>query len=213
MWRRHLKIRHTSVFRSDTMMKQYAQQVKVILLDRDGVINRRIPGGYVTRAEEFVFLPGVLGALKRLADEGVKVIVVSNQAGVGRGLVEKAALAGITDRFVRRVEENGGKIHGVYYCLHRPDDGCECRKPSPGLLLRAQREHGFDFREALMIGDAESDIAAAHRVGCASILVGNGDRGVARSWRHPPDRIFRDLTEAAGFILGGRPERCESRTA
>ena len=183
------------------MMKRDVQQVKFILLDRDGVINRRIPGGYVTRAEEFVFLPGVLGALKRLTDMGVKVIVVSNQAGVGKGLIEKAALAGITDWFVRRVEENGGNICGVYYCPHRLDEGCQCRKPSPGLLLRAQREHGFDFKETLMIGDAESDIAAAHRVGCASVLVGNGDQRIARTWRYIPDRTFRDLAEAAVFIL------------
>src|SRR5487761_1760049 len=108
MWRGHPNIHQTSLLRPESMMKRDVQQVKFILLDRDGVINRRIPGGYVTRAEEFVFLPGVLGALKRLTDMGVKVIVVSNQAGVGKGLIEKAALAGITDWFVRRVEENGG---------------------------------------------------------------------------------------------------------
>ncbi|MGH9432953.1 MAG: D-glycero-alpha-D-manno-heptose-1,7-bisphosphate 7-phosphatase [Terriglobia bacterium] len=195
------------------MMRQFARPPKIILLDRDGVINRRIPGGYVTMRDEFVFLPGVLGALKRLADEGLKVIVVSNQAGVGKGLLEKAALAEITEQLVRPVEENGGKIHGVYYCPHRPDDGCECRKPGPGLLLQAQREHGFDFRETLMIGDAESDVAAAHRAGCACILVGSDDHEAPRSWRHQPDWIFRDLPDAVRFILGERLERGEAKSA
>lgn len=194
-------------------MIRSVEPIKTILLDRDGVINRRIPGGYVTIWDEFVFLPGALGAIRKLTDGGLKVIVVSNQAAVGKGLIEKTRLAEITDQFVRQVEQNGGKIHGIYYCLHRSDDGCECRKPAPGLLLQAQREHSFEFREALMIGDSESDVAAARRVGCASILVGNDHQGLPRSWDHPPDWIFRDLAEAAGFILGEFPEACKSKSA
>jgi D-glycero-D-manno-heptose 1,7-bisphosphate phosphatase len=187
---------------SGEAMRQFARPPKVILLDRDGVINRRIPGGYVTVWEQFVFLPGVLHALKRLAEEDLKVIVVSNQAGVGKGLLGEAALADITRQFVRPVEESGGKIHAVYYCPHRPDDGCQCRKPGPGLLLQAQRDHGFEFRDAVMVGDAESDVVAAHRVGCTSILIGDEDPSASRTRRHAPDWIFRDLREAVAFILG-----------
>ena len=118
---------------------------RFVLLDRDGVINRRVRGGYVASWTEFVFLPGVLDALRLLSENKFHSLVVSNQACVGKGLISMAELEDITRHFIKEVTESGGCIHGVYYCPHREEDKCGCRKPKPGLLLKARRRHGFDF--------------------------------------------------------------------
>ncbi|MGA8223902.1 MAG: HAD-IIIA family hydrolase, partial [Candidatus Acidiferrales bacterium] len=132
-----------------------------VLLDRDGVINRKLSNGYVTSWREFEFLPGVLEALHLLKENGYKSLVVSNQAAVGRKLMTAAQLSDITVRFLQQVRKNGGQIHGVYYCQHKAEDDCKCRKPRPGLLLKAQTEHRFAFADTFLIGDSESDRLAA----------------------------------------------------
>ena len=103
-----------------------------VLLDRDGVINRRIIGGYVTCWEEFIFLPRALEGLRLLTEKNYQVAVVSNQAGVGKGLMTAADLQEITHKFIQDVEAHGGRICSVYYCTHRVEDNCSCRKPKPG---------------------------------------------------------------------------------
>jgi len=175
---------------------------KHILLDRDGVINRRILNGYVTSWDQFEFLPRVLDALRLLTESGYRVIVVSNQACVSKGLMSSETLADITARFVEEVERRGGHIDGVYYCPHQHHDGCECRKPKPGLLLQAQREHQFVFADTYLVGDSERDLTAAHRAGCRAILVGGGEVNVdAKEWPSGPEAILPDLYAAARFIL------------
>jgi len=175
-----------------------------ILLDRDGVINRRIPDGYVTSWEQFEFLPRTLDALKLLAESGYKAIVVSNQACVGKGFITSDELAQLTRRFVDAVLKNGGRICDVYYCPHRAEDRCECRKPKPGLLRRAQREHGFVFAQTFLIGDSERDLMAAHEVGCPAVLVADGMSSYfdAPSAPHRPLATVPDLYQAVQFILG-----------
>jgi len=175
-----------------------------ILLDRDGVINRRVPDGYVTSWEEFEFLPQALDALRLLAESGYEAIVVSNQACVSKGLISAGELAELTGRFLDAVARSGGRISDVYYCPHRSEDGCECRKPNPGLLRRAQRKHGFVFSQTFLVGDSERDLMAAHEVGCPAVLVRGGASGDfdAHSLPHRPRSIVPDLFEAVKFILG-----------
>jgi D-glycero-D-manno-heptose 1,7-bisphosphate phosphatase len=174
---------------------------RFILLDRDGVINRRIPGGYVTSWADFRFLDGSLEALRLLAENNYAAIVVSNQACVGKGLLTSSELEVITRRFVEEVEKNGGRIHGVYYCTHREEDRCECRKPQPGLLLTAQREHKFSFADTFLIGDSERDLLAAFAVGCPALLISDEVQAKFEKLPHPPQGIFSDLYAAAQFIL------------
>ena len=174
---------------------------RFVLLDRDGVINRRIISGYVTAREEFVFLPGALEALRLLNEKNYQVIVVSNQAGVGKGLMTAADLDEITRRFVAEVEAHGGRILGVYCCTHRAEDGCECRKPKPGLLRRAQAEHHFDFGRTYFVGDAESDLLAAHAVGCPAIMVSDTRLAAWEKLPHAPRVTVPNLLAAAEFLV------------
>jgi histidinol-phosphate phosphatase family protein len=174
---------------------------RFVLLDRDGVINQRIPGGYVTSWAQFKFLPGVLEALRALANANISVLIVSNQACVGKGLLTSEKLYEITQRLLMEVESNGGKIHGVYYCPHRPDDACNCRKPKPGLLTKAQSEHGFHFEETPLIGDSETDLIAAKSVGCPGILVTDGAIALSAGLSVSPIAVVKNLSEAVELIV------------
>ena len=180
-----------------------------VLIDRDGVINQRIVGGYVTSWEKFVFLPGALDALRLLTEKNYHVIVVSNQAGVGKGLMTAADLQEITRSFLEAVDAQGGRIRSVYYCTHRVEDDCQCRKPKPGLLLKAQAEHHFSFQETFLIGDSESDLLAAHAVGCPTIMISNAAPANLEKLPHAPQAIVPGLLAAAAFLVHlqeiGRP--------
>lgn len=177
---------------------------RFVLLDRDGVINRRIISGYVTSWERFVFLAGALEGLRLLNEKNYQVIIVSNQAGVGKGLMTAADLDEITRRFVCEVEAEGGRILSVYYCTHRAEDVCECRKPKPGLLRRAQAEHRFDFERTFLVGDTESDLLAAHAVGCPAIMVSYRPVAGLEKLLHPPRVIVPNLLAAAEFLINER---------
>lgn len=141
-----------------------------LLFDRDGVINERIFGAYVTKWSEFKFINGIAEVLASLSALGLPMIIVSNQAGVGKGLVSENSLKEITHHFVADLAARGARIDAVYYCPHRPDDRCVCRKPAPGLLTRAAADWSLDLRSSVLIGDSESDLAAAKAVQCPSIL-------------------------------------------
>jgi D-glycero-D-manno-heptose 1,7-bisphosphate phosphatase len=171
------------------------------MLDRDGVINRRIVGGYVTCWEKFVFLPGAIEGLRLLTEKSYNLIVVSNQAGVGKGLMTTAELQEITRKFVEEVEAQGGRIRSVYYCTHRAEDDCPCRKPKPGLLLNAQAEHHFTFEDTFLIGDSESDLLAAQAVGCPAILVSNAPSASLEKLPYAPQVTVPSLLAAAAFLL------------
>ncbi len=141
-----------------------------VFLDRDGVINRRRPD-HVKSWAEFEFLPGALEALAKLHRMGVRVVVVTNQAAVGRGVLSEGHLDRIHERMAAVVAAAGGQIEAIYACLHLPEAGCACRKPAPELFQRASTELGITLADSVMVGDAPTDVQAAQAVGCQAILV------------------------------------------
>jgi D-glycero-D-manno-heptose 1,7-bisphosphate phosphatase len=143
-----------------------------VILDRDGVLNERMPRAtYVRSWDEFRWKPGVLDGLRTFREAGFRTFVVSNQAGVARGALTMGELAAIHDRMCREVGAAGGRIDGIYVCPHDWDEGCACRKPAPGMLLQAQRDHQLDLTRTTFIGDDERDAQAADAAGAPSILV------------------------------------------
>jgi histidinol-phosphate phosphatase family protein len=143
-----------------------------VILDRDGVLNRRPPRAqYVRRPEEFEWLPGAREALALLKERGYTVIVVSNQAGIARGAMSASDLAAVHERMRADAAKIGGSIDRIYCCPHDWDEGCECRKPAPGMLFQAQRDFDLDLTRTPFIGDDERDRQAADAAGCPSVLV------------------------------------------
>ena len=175
-----------------------------IFLDRDGVVNRN-RDDYVKCWEEFEFLPGSLDALRTLTRRGVRVVVVTNQSAVGRGIISRETLDGIHRRMVAEVEAYGGRIDAVLCCPHAPDDGCRCRKPRPGLLLEATRRFRIDPATSCFVGDSLSDLKAAHAAGIPFVMVlsGKGLPAALRRarYRHPLRWIAPDLETAARWFV------------
>jgi D-glycero-D-manno-heptose 1,7-bisphosphate phosphatase len=174
-----------------------------VLVDRDGVINEN-RADYVTRWEHFRFLPQSVEALAALKD--VAVAVVTNQSCVGRGLLARDALNEIHERMVAHCATNGAFIDGVFTCPHAPWEGCDCRKPRPGLLLRAMDALGEAAHNCLAIGDGHEDLLAARSAGVPFALVHTGrgmqTLGHPACRRYPPLFVVRDLRQAAEAARG-----------
>jgi D-glycero-D-manno-heptose 1,7-bisphosphate phosphatase len=145
-----------------------------IFIDRDGVINCRRPGDYVLDWSQFVFMPGIRDALKQLASLGLPLIVISNQAAVGKGLLDTAHLEEITVKMQQALVEDSTTLAAAYYCPHRIEDDCPCRKPKPELLFSAAADFNIDLSRSIFIGDSETDVLAAQAAGCAPILLSSG---------------------------------------
>lgn len=175
-----------------------------VLLDRDGVINQRMPGGYVTSWNQFQFLPRVLEGLRLLADHGYAAIVLSNQACVGEGLLSSKDLDVITHRFMLEVALSGGNVAQVYYCRHSSQDECGCRKPRAGLLHRAYLEHRFAPETTYFVGDCPGDRRAADEAGCPMILIRRTSFLEARSAQKESRMVACNLYEAAEMILAAQ---------
>jgi histidinol-phosphate phosphatase family protein len=135
-----------------------------VFIDRDGVINKN-PPFYVKAWKEFLFLSGVLPAFSRMSALPWPIIIVTNQSVVRRGIIEMEALNEIHTRMVLEIEQAGGRIDGLYVCPHHPDERCNCRKPEPGLLLRAAAELDLNLGQSAFLGDSRSDILAAINAG------------------------------------------------
>lgn len=178
---------------------------KVIFIDRDGVINRDSPD-YIKSWEEFEFLPGSLEALAALTQAGHALILITNQSIIGRGMVPLTVLEDMLRRMRSAVEDAGGRIFDVFFCPHRPDEGCDCRKPEPGLIFQAKERHGIDLTRTVMIGDNAKDILCGCNAGCgATILVRTGSGLKAAKTladrRIEPTAVVDDLNAAAQLIL------------
>lgn len=173
---------------------------KVIILDRDGTII--VDRHYLSDPADLEFEPGAAAGLQRMHSRGYRLVVITNQSGVGRGLFSLVRLEEIHDRLRQMVKSIGARLDGIYYCPHVPDAGCSCRKPRIGLLNRAASELRFEPSSAVVIGDKVSDIEFGHRAGAATVLVAAESQNLAEGPK--PDFIVRDLVQAAAIIeLGG----------
>jgi D-glycero-D-manno-heptose 1,7-bisphosphate phosphatase len=179
---------------------------RAVFLDRDGTIIEEV--GYLDALEKVRLLPGAAGAIRRLNRAGWAVVVVSNQSGVARGYFDEAFVEETNRRLKELLDREGARIDGFYFCPHHPTEGrppyrrdCPCRKPAPGLLLRAAAELGLTFAGSCMIGDTPKDVAAGNRAGARGILVRTG-YGAQSS--PPPETAYvaEDLADAVRWILG-----------
>ena len=155
---------------------------RAVFLDRDGVVN--VDHGYVGRWEDFAFAPGAVDAMRRLHDAGWLLVVVTNQSGIARGYYTQADYEALTARMRAELAAAGAPLAGVYHCPHHPAGtvagyarDCDCRKPAPGMILRAARELGIDLAASVLVGDKDSDLAAAHAAGVGRALRVAGERG------------------------------------
>ncbi|MGE3920120.1 MAG: D-glycero-beta-D-manno-heptose 1,7-bisphosphate 7-phosphatase [Gammaproteobacteria bacterium] len=147
--------------------------MKLIILDRDGVINHESKE-YIKTPEEWIPLPGSLEALAQLTKMQYNIAIATNQSGLGRGLFSQQMLNLIHQKLLTTVQEQGGNISAIFYCPHTPEDQCDCRKPKPGLLYQIADHFSISLTDVLFIGDSKRDIEAAQAAGCKPILVKTG---------------------------------------
>jgi len=180
------------------MSGQAPSPQKTVFLDRDGVINRRLVGDYVSRWADFDILAGALPAIARLNQAGFRTVVVTNQRGLAIGRTQPEALAEIHRRLSEAAARAGARLTEFYVCPHDYDDGCLCRKPKPGLLDQANEAAPVDWARSFLIGDSDSDIRAGQARGVAAIKVAGPSLA-------SPDHEAPDLAAAADIVLGRRP--------
>lgn len=178
----------------------------VIVLDRDGVINADSPD-YIKSPAEWHALPGSLAAIARLNKAGLKVAVATNQSGIARGYYDLATLGEIHGKFCAELAATGGSIDQIAFCPHGPDDGCDCRKPQPGLLLQLAEHFACGLEHMVVIGDSARDLEAARTVGAAPVLVrtGNGratEKALADDPAYADLPVYDDLDAAVTSLLG-----------
>lgn len=176
--------------------------MRLVVLDRDGVINYD-SDAYIKSPEEWVPIPGSLDAIAKLHRAGFIVTIATNQAGVARGLLDLVTLEAIHRKMQAAIEQAGGMLAGIYYCPHGPEDGCDCRKPKPGLLMQIAKRFHVSLRNVPVIGDSLRDIQAAESVGARPLLVRTGQgektlRSLADSHRI---EVFTDLADAAEHLV------------
>ena len=180
---------------------------KAVFLDRDGTIVEDV--GYLNSPEQLQFIPGSIEAIKMLNEAGYKVVVITNQAGVARGLITENMLQTIDKTLHNWILNGGAHLDGVYYCPHHPEHGvypykqaCECRKPHPGLIKRAHRDLKIDLAQSYMIGDKATDLEAGKRAGTKTIFVTTGRGPEEKSkFKYKPDNLSENLRQAVDWIL------------
>lgn len=178
--------------------------MKLIILDRDGVINKD-SDAYIKSPQEFIPLPGSLEAIARLKQAGYTIAVATNQSGIARGYYDEITLAAMHEKLAQLLDEKGGEIDYIAYCPHGPDDNCTCRKPQPGLLYEIGDHFKIELTDVPMIGDSLRDIQAARTVGGYPILVktGKGELTLATSDADQLEDVpvYPDLAAAVDAIL------------
>jgi len=175
-----------------------------VFLDRDGTINEEV--GYLNHISRLRLLPGVAEALKLLKNAGFKLIVITNQSGVARGYFPLSLVDEVHKEIQKRLRRRGVQIDDFFVCLHSPDEGCNCRKPKPGLVLEAVKQHGILLEKSYVIGDKAVDLELAQNLGIKGILVLTGYGRGELEYVLPrkgikPYFVAKDLKEAARFIL------------
>lgn len=184
--------------------------IRGVFLDRDGTLNEDAVG-FASRRKEATLLPGIASAIRKLNEKKIPVIVISNQAGIARGIHSEEDAHRFNESLAKQLAVNNAHVDGWYFCPHHPEGtiaryaiSCECRKPKTGLLQRAAREHGVDLSQSVMVGDKATDIEAGHAVGAQTILVqtGQGAREWAR-WKQDikPSFVAQDLSDAVEYLF------------
>ena len=192
---------------------------RAIILDRDGTLCEEV--GYVNHVDRVRLPQRSIEAVRKANEAGFQVVVVTNQAGAARGYFDESLIHDVHDHIRELLEEHGARLDGIYYCPHHPEVGgdehrrnCDCRKPRPGMLLRARDEMGIDLESSYMVGDTIKDVGAGHAVGATTILLRTGyGRGEleyhSHRWKQHPDHVADDLLDAVEWILereaGERP--------
>jgi len=172
-----------------------------VLLDRDGTINE--DADYLSDPSGVALIDGAAKAIRLLNERGVKVAVLTNQSGVGRGFFTERDVDAVNARLEELLAAEGASVDAIYHCPHSPDDGCQCRKPGTAMAMQAAKELGLELETAYMVGDKSSDMALARAIDAKGVLVltGKGEKEAA-SLSVPPDFIAKDLLEAVEWILG-----------
>ncbi len=180
---------------------------KAVFLDKDGTLIEDVP--YNVNPDLIKLTQGAIAGLQLLQASGYKLIVISNQSGVARGYFLESELVGVKEHLLKLLSPQGVTLDGFYYCPHHPDGvvseyaiTCDCRKPEPGLILRAACEHNIDLQKSWFIGDILNDVEAGHHAGCKTILIDNGNE---TEWQlspiRIPDYVVADLMMAAQMII------------
>jgi D-glycero-D-manno-heptose 1,7-bisphosphate phosphatase len=175
-----------------------------VFLDRDGTIAEEV--GYLNHVGRFRMFPFAAKAIGQLNRANLPVIVITNQSGVARGYFPESLVTAVHELMTSHLAREGAHVDALYYCPHKGDDACACRKPKPGMLEQAAREHGLDLRRSFVVGDRYGDVELAHRAGARSILVRTGYGEGEIQWHSPnwparPDFIAADLAAAAEWIV------------
>jgi D-glycero-D-manno-heptose 1,7-bisphosphate phosphatase len=175
-----------------------------VFLDRDGTISEDV--GYLNDVSQFRMFPFAAGAIRRLNDANLPVIVVTNQSGVGRGFFAESMVQTVHREMVQQLAAAGAHLTAIYYCPHTSEDECECRKPKPGMIRQAASEHGVDLARSFVVGDRYGDVELAQANGGQGVLVrtGYGDEDLrvnGAGWIRQPDFVADDLTDAVAWIL------------
>ncbi len=176
--------------------------MKLVILDRDGVINQD-SANFIKNPNEWIPIPGSLEAIALLNQSGFRVVVATNQSGVSRGLFDMATLNSIHDKMHRELAFVGGRVEAVFYCPHSADDGCDCRKPKPGMIKEIGKRFSVELDQVFAVGDAWRDIKAFSDAGCKTILVRTGKGEETLKGGNLPEHtlVFADLSEAVQHII------------
>lgn len=165
---------------------------RIVILDRDGVINQDSTH-YIKHPDEWQPIPGSLEAIALLHQNGYRIYIATNQAGIARGELTEAKLKAIHEKMQTQVTQAGGKLSGIVYCPHHPNDHCKCRKPAPGMLHEIAAELGIDINGIPYVGDSLKDIRAAEAAGCRPVLVLTGNGRETKKLRHNLEHVFENL--------------------
>ncbi len=187
---------------------------KAIFLDRDGTLNEE--AGYINHVSRLKFLPGIWEAIRVLKEARYKIIVLTNQAGLARGYFNEETLGQVHGKLMQTAKKNNAEIDALYFCPHLPgatvekyNHECDCRKPKPGMLIKAQKEHNIDLKQSFMIGDRFKDVEFGKGQGLSTVFLltgyGLGEYcNERKTWPFQPDYICKDLETAANVILAKR---------
>lgn len=180
---------------------------RAVFLDRDGTICEEM--GYVNHVDRLQVFPYAAAAIRQLNEAEIPVVVITNQSGIARDIFPESLVHQVHKKMISQLAAGGAWIDAIYFCPHKTEDACECRKPNPGLLELAAREHGLDLAESWVVGDRYADLEMAHAVGAHSILVmtgyGRGEYELHREkWPRQPDVLAENLTDAVVRVLKDR---------